>query len=189
MPNPKLVSFGELPAWARDNPLITSGYRRPGDPMYKEVEPSAIPPGLRKRTKGVTDEPQQEPLFCHDSAQRCWESVWHYWHNETVNIHTHLWGSVAALALLVLHVADMLGCFPWGHLLHRASVDYLSLGPGLSQVARILPLHQSAPPDWHDIVGFSVFLVAAAVCLGCSATYHTMACHSREVAKGYNRLD
>lgn len=189
MSNPKLVSLNELPAWARDTPLIRSGYRRPGDPMYKETEPAAIPPGLRKRTRGVQDEPHEEPLFCHDSAQRCWQSVWQYWHNETVNIHTHLWGAVFAFLLLVLHVADMLGYLPWGHVLHTASVDDLPLGPKLSRIARMLPLQRRPPADWHDIVSFSVFLAAAAICLGCSATYHTMSCHSRDVAKSYNRLD
>ncbi|WFD33965.1 hypothetical protein MCUN1_000793 [Malassezia cuniculi] len=188
--HPNLVSFEELPPWARDNPLITSGYRRPGDPMYSETQDTAaIPPGLRRRTSGVADKPVSAPVFCHDTAAKCWQSVWSYWHNETVNIHTHLWGSVLAFVLLSAHVLDMLGLLPWGHVLHSATVDDLPLGPRLAKLARVIPLHHSAPPDWQDIVGFGIFLASAAVCLGCSATYHTMSCHSRETARSYNRLD
>lgn len=78
-------------------------------------------------------------------------------HNETVNIHTHLLGSITVLPYLVDH----------------------------------LLLHSSDHPTlrWQDTFHFTVFLVSAAVCLGFSATYHTLSCHSRKISKRWNQLD
>lgn len=175
--NPYLVDVDELPEWGKDNPLIIHGYRRPGDPMYKG--------SAEKSAAGNST----APLYCHDSAKHCWQSVWNYWHNETVNIHTHMWGSVFALFLLALHMCHLLGFIPWPDVMQKASTGDLPLGSNLSRIARVLPLSRSAPPGPHDIMGFFTFLASAAVCLGCSAVYHTMACHSYAVARSYNRLD
>ena len=61
------------------------------------------------RRSSVVAEPrlaaaEEEAPFEHDTYAKCWYSVWHYWHNETVNIHTHLWGAVAVVFLAFLHL-------------------------------------------------------------------------------------
>ncbi|KAJ2006909.1 hypothetical protein GGI04_001444 [Coemansia thaxteri] len=43
--------------------------------------------------------------------------------------------------------------------------------------------------DWRDVTTLYVFLVAAVACLGISAVYHTVTCHSHSVQRTYNRCD
>lgn len=45
------------------------------------------------------------------------------------------------------------------------------------------------PPDTLDVMGFGTFFIAAMICLGFSATYHTVGCHSQHVARSFNKLD
>lgn len=44
-------------------------------------------------------------------------------------------------------------------------------------------------PDALDIAGFTAFFIGSVVCLGFSATYHTIQCHSHTVSKQFNKLD
>lgn len=44
-------------------------------------------------------------------------------------------------------------------------------------------------PDILDIFGFTTFFIGAIVCLGFSATFHTVQCHSERLAKQCNKLD
>ncbi|SJX61828.1 related to Adiponectin receptor 1 [Sporisorium reilianum f. sp. reilianum] len=85
-PNPFLVDHSQLPGWAQDNAWIVKGYRRPGGAHLDER--------LSK--------------FDHGSVYKCWRSVWAYWHNETVNIHTHLWGAVFSVGLSTSHLLQHL---------------------------------------------------------------------------------
>ncbi|KIY47413.1 HlyIII-domain-containing protein [Fistulina hepatica ATCC 64428] len=87
----------------------------------------------------------------------CFHSVWAYFHNETVNIHTHLWG-----ALLFI---------------------YLTAGLHSTYIARY------ETTTWKDALVVSVFLLSAIYCLGASAFYHTVTCHSEKVAAQCHALD
>jgi adiponectin receptor len=78
-------------------------------------------------------------------------------HNESVNIWTHLLGSVL-FALLSVYL-------------------YLLLHPRYESASQA------------DILAFACFFAGAAVCLGMSATYHTLCNHSESVAKWGNKLD
>ncbi|KAJ1943006.1 hypothetical protein EC988_006346, partial [Linderina pennispora] len=43
--------------------------------------------------------------------------------------------------------------------------------------------------DWQDIVTMYVFLLGAVGCMGLSATFHTVSCHSHGVQRMYNKCD
>ncbi|THV04688.1 HlyIII-domain-containing protein [Dendrothele bispora CBS 962.96] len=86
----------------------------------------------------------------------CFHSVYAYLHNETVNIHSHLWGGILFLYLF-------------------ATVNSTSL--------------ISHPTSWTDSVMFSIFLLSAVFCLLASALYHTLTCHSQEVAARCHAFD
>ncbi|SOV04563.1 related to Adiponectin receptor 1 [Ustilago sp. UG-2017a] len=89
--NPYLVDHSQLPNWAQDNAWIVKGYRRPG---------------------GTHREGERLKSFEHDTVYKCWKSVWAYWHNETVNIHTHLWGAVFSVGLSTSHLLQHFGLLP-----------------------------------------------------------------------------
>lgn len=62
--------------------------------------------------------------------------------------------------------------------------------PFLSLEASTAPQTLSVrPPDAIDIAAFGTFFFASLVCLGFSATYHTIQCHSFRVSKQFNKLD
>lgn len=44
-------------------------------------------------------------------------------------------------------------------------------------------------PDTLDIAGFTAFFIGSIICLGFSASYHTIQCHSHALAKQFNKLD
>lgn len=44
-------------------------------------------------------------------------------------------------------------------------------------------------PDTIDVLVFGVFFFSSLICLGFSATYHTVQCHSLRVSKQFNKLD
>ncbi|GAA5913536.1 hypothetical protein JCM8208_000704 [Rhodotorula glutinis] len=104
------------------------------------------------------------------------------WHNESVNIWTHLGGAAVAVGtatylLLDLSPADSLAYARKGWLAPFAGIPY--------------PFPNAAQPSvtWADAVGFASFLLSATLCLGFSGLFHTMLCHSEEVAVRWNRLD
>ena len=80
-----------------------------------------------------------------------------YWHNETVNIYSHL-----LPALLSLPSAIAL---------------YNIVHPRYKQATR------------SDIIAFGCFFLGATLCLGMSATYHTISNHSPLVNRIGNQLD
>lgn len=61
-----------------------------------------------------------------------------------------------------------------------------SVPSAVSTSTQTLPVR---PPDNIDIAAFGVFFFASLVCLGFSATYHTIQCHSFSVSKQFNKLD
>ncbi|KAJ4389712.1 hypothetical protein N0V93_007184 [Gnomoniopsis smithogilvyi] len=82
-------------------------------------------------------------------------------HNESVNIWTHLAGSILFTTVGV-----------------AAFYFYEKL---------IAPRYSSA--TWTDTLVFGCFFAGAFLCLGMSATFHTLCNHSPEVAKWGNKLD
>ncbi|KAJ2726167.1 hypothetical protein GGI07_000806 [Coemansia sp. Benny D115] len=50
-------------------------------------------------------------------------------------------------------------------------------------------LREFSTVDWHDITTLYIFLVGAVLCMGTSAFYHTVTCHSPGVQRTYNRCD
>ncbi|SPO23243.1 related to Adiponectin receptor 1 [Ustilago trichophora] len=214
--NPYLVDHSQLPSWAQDNAWIVKGYRRPG---------------------GVHQE-ERLKSFDHGTVYKCWRSVWAYWHNETVNIHTHLWGAVFSIGLSSSHLLQHLDLLPsfirplshhpifypssltfttvTGKILRLASASYpssnhhhlshspLTAAASTSFLGRALSIFSPTAsssitseitdltvrgPDTLDIFGFTAFFIGAFVCLGCSATYHAIQCHSHAVSKRFNKLD
>lgn len=150
---------------AHDNEYVLTGYRRPGGPL---------PPA-----KGGVGTPYQ-----HDTFAKCWKSVWAYWHNETVNIHTHLAGGVFAAAVLVWQLLDFLGIMPHGpwsawSMQRFPATDLLV--PQMFAGVRMRVDGVMRAPDPTDRVVFAVFFFAAMTCLLCSATFHTVNCHSHAV--------
>jgi len=112
-----LISHDELPEWAADNHFITKGYRRPGgwtsEKRAELAQQNKAANGVGRNsgaadgassTVGIPDRTAHE----HSSFYRCWLSMWAYWHNETVNIHTHFWGALFSFSLLIFHVQHLL---------------------------------------------------------------------------------
>ncbi|GAA5866170.1 hypothetical protein JCM3774_004106 [Rhodotorula dairenensis] len=102
-------------------------------------------------------------------------------HNETVNIWTHLIGSSVAVltaAYLLLETSPK-------------SISHGRQGWWAPFAGIPYPFPHPAQPSvtWVDTVGFAAFLVSASICLGFSASYHTLIAHSETVAIRWNRLD
>ncbi|RKP03323.1 hypothetical protein CXG81DRAFT_29326 [Caulochytrium protostelioides] len=96
-----------------------------------------------------------------------------YFHNETVNVYTHLVGCLLFVGFAVALVMD--------HLRNIAAIDAAApspTGPHASGLARSL-----------DVVITLVFLAGAIICLGLSGLFHLFCCHSREVSQAWNRCD
>lgn len=109
---------------------------------------------------------------------------------DAVNIHTHLIGAIVAIVVLLLQLADLAGVIHLGNFSlysFPSRPDYFALQDVRGIAMRTS--QQVLPPDTLDQVVLAVFLLSAIVCLGCSATFHTLACHSEKVAKSINRLD
>ncbi|KAJ2532495.1 hypothetical protein EV175_007150, partial [Coemansia sp. RSA 1933] len=50
-------------------------------------------------------------------------------------------------------------------------------------------LAEFATIDWRDITTMYVFFLGAVGCMGVSAVYHTVTCHSQQVQRTYNKCD
>ncbi|EFP78692.2 uncharacterized protein PGTG_04648 [Puccinia graminis f. sp. tritici CRL 75-36-700-3] len=104
------------------------------------------------------------------SMVACLKSIFGYFHNETVNIHTHLWGAVL-FCLLIFSLSKPSQYIPWGI---RSLVDGTSL---------------SSSVTWKDTFVFGTFFLSGMSCLGFSALFHTFSCHSHKVCSTFGRLD
>ena len=82
----------------------------------------------------------------------------------------------------------------WGYL-HNESVNiYSHLIPALLSLPSAIVLHQVLQPRYEratqsDVLAFIFFFLGATLCLGMSATYHTISNHSPTVNKIGNQLD
>lgn len=215
--NNRLCNHDELPSWCKDNAFIISGYRRPGkgpgDSRLDESDDKVLPDangerGARGdlRQRKVTKRQDRSSntahanAYQHDTFARCWHSIWAYTHNETVNIHTHLWGALVSVAILGAHYLHHIDASPaWLEpLAHHAifTPKILRSSATIENAEHILSrLHLPTSPvlhspnDWRDTVGFTIFLLCAISCLAFSSTYHTLQCHSHSVARRWNALD
>ncbi|KAK0530506.1 hypothetical protein OC834_003289 [Tilletia horrida] len=207
--NEWLIAHDELPGWAADNHFIVKGYRRPGGwTADRRAE-------CKKQDQdgGGGDAIPDKTAFEHSSYARCWRSMWAYWHNETVNIHTHFWGALFACALLALHVQHLLlpsltpqmpvflRYMAHAPIFYPASLSFSSSPTAAGQAARVgeaasgwfslthVPTETSHPPDVRDVAGFGAFFLGAVLCFGFSATFHCCGCHSRRISASFNKLD
>ncbi|BGP36720.1 hypothetical protein JCM10450v2_000611 [Rhodotorula kratochvilovae] len=103
------------------------------------------------------------------------------WHNESVNIWTHLLGALVAVGTVAFLLLDL---SPQS--LTHGRKGWLAPFAGIPY-----PFPNAAQPSvtWADTVGFAAFLVSAAVCLSFSGLFHAFLCHSEQVAVQWNRLD
>ncbi|BGP52915.1 hypothetical protein JCM8202_003997 [Rhodotorula sphaerocarpa] len=102
-------------------------------------------------------------------------------HNETVNIWTHMLGStvaVLAAAYLLLEPSP-----------RSATPGRQGWNAPFAGIPYPFPHPDQPSVTWFDTIGFAAFLVSAAICLGFSASYHTLIAHSERVAVAWNRLD
>ncbi|GAA6059077.1 hypothetical protein JCM10212_002048 [Sporobolomyces blumeae] len=104
-------------------------------------------------------------------------------HNETVNIWTHLVGSSVAILTLAYLVVDLA---PTSETIATPRQGWLA---PFARLPYPFPNEYQPSVTWADAVGFAFFLVSAATCLGLSASFHTLLCHSEEVAHYWNQLD
>ena len=79
--------------------------------------------------------------------------------------------------------------------LHNESVNiWTHLVPGLLSLPAGVVLYSILEPRYEeastaDVAAMSCFFIGATLCLGMSATYHTVSNHSPQVAKFWNQLD
>ncbi|XP_020081370.1 heptahelical transmembrane protein ADIPOR1-like [Ananas comosus] len=121
------------------------------------------------------------------------------WHNETINIWTHLLGFFVFLGLTLLHVsyyvpqvADLLGHLPWygsSLAVENASYNMGSFFVGAKSLSELNTVadHRStaAAARWP----FFVFLGGSMFCLLSSSACHLLCCHSRRLNVFLARLD
>uniref|UniRef100_A0ACD5YND5 Uncharacterized protein n=1 Tax=Avena sativa TaxID=4498 RepID=A0ACD5YND5_AVESA len=113
------------------------------------------------------------------------------WHNETLNVWTHLGGFLLFLALAVAgggreaahEVAPGIMRFVVGSANASWKSDHSGL-PSHDEAATVLDGHVGVP-RWPRMV----FLVGAMACLAISATAHLLACHSRRATVVFWQLD
>ncbi|KAE8268276.1 hypothetical protein A4X09_0g4064 [Tilletia walkeri] len=211
--NPWLIDHDELPGWAADNHFIVTGHRRPGG-WTKDKREAAKKKNGDGTTNGKAEADVQDmAAYEHSTFYRCWRSMWAYWHNETVNIHTHFWGALFSISLLVFHLQHLLmpsltpalplfiRYLSHAPIFYPASLSFSTANnaPALGKdragqagewlsMAHV-PTEYSHPPDTRDIAGFGSFFIGAVLCLGFSATFHCCSCHSKKISASFNKLD
>ncbi|CAN6450781.1 unnamed protein product [Victoria cruziana] len=117
------------------------------------------------------------------------------WHNETLNIWTHLTGFFLFFVLTIFHfqeTPDLLPDSSWSRTPHSNATSSDNLfhlvqaGGGLLAAAESSDRrHGGGAPRWPWLV----YLVGAMVCLLCSTLSHLLACHSRRLNLFFWRLD
>ncbi|KAJ9124700.1 hypothetical protein QFC24_003067 [Naganishia onofrii] len=182
--------------------------QRPSKPS--EAEPPARPPQGKSSGNTITYEEsfrevpwQTDNRYIRKGYRRRLQDVKSvlfsligYWHNETVNIHSHLWGAVAYLALLPLHFST-----------HITGIDValkhlpawtptaFHFGETISSKATNINAIQSTklltprPQTLVDTLALSIFLCSAVGCLTLSGYFHLVQCTSKERCDSAHRGD
>ncbi|KAJ6829182.1 heptahelical transmembrane protein ADIPOR2-like [Iris pallida] len=113
------------------------------------------------------------------------------WHNETLNVWTHLAGFLFFLGLTLVGsmdaVEELFGAVVPAHGAagRNVSGNIFSGSPAMSLFQSTPPTASQAVPRWPMLV----FLVGAMVCLACSSISHLLACHSQCLNLFFWRLD
>lgn len=138
----------------------------------------------RARTKVAAAADSTEPSLDHHSSLIHWKDVPH-WMQDNAHIHsayrkasysyTRSFASVAQIHNETVNI--------WSHLVP----GLLSLPVGAVLFSVLKPRYDKASTG--DVICMSCFFVGAALCMGMSATYHTLSNHSPQVAKFWNQLD
>ncbi|KAK2646608.1 hypothetical protein Ddye_021803 [Dipteronia dyeriana] len=132
------------------------------------------------------------------------------WHNETLNIWTHLIGFVIFMALMVMSSTELEGFFffifrsreasgPWTKLTMMMNKDMNISDNHTFPGSHINTRHDSQPSGFHVLGQNSneyiprwpwfVFLSGTMCCLICSSLSHLLACHSKRFNLFFWRLD
>ncbi|KAL5842178.1 hypothetical protein ACOSQ3_012781 [Xanthoceras sorbifolium] len=134
------------------------------------------------------------------------------WHNETLNIWTHLIGFVIFLALMVISSTELEGFFfffsrsreisgPLTTLTMMLNKDVMNISDNhMFPVSHMNMRHNSQPSGFHALEQnysnepfpkwpWFVFLSGAMCCLICSSLSHLLACHSKRFNLFFWRLD
>lgn len=101
---------------------------------------------------------------------KSWAGLFGSPHNETVNILTHLCGALITISVFT---------YSYRHI----HIDWFGLHPVRDSFASKLFLVYPLPGNgtsvtWADSIAFASFYISAAICFGCSATFHTSLSHS-----------
>ncbi|KAJ7890173.1 hemolysin-III related-domain-containing protein [Mycena olivaceomarginata] len=110
-----------------------------------------------------------------------------WWHNESVNIWTHLSGAVAiTIALFALGDFSASPALSYGaRFCERLDAPFTKALCYPFQVKS----QASSSPAPADAILLRTFLIGALVCFICSSVFHSSLCHSRKVAVFMNRVD
>lgn len=123
----------------------------------------------------------------YSSRRACLRSVFAV-HNETCNIWTHIIGLIFFIGVgfhTILFALPYLSNQP-----HTFSFSSSVNSTAYINVHTGFPLEKTNIVYPADSAVHLLFFLAAGLCLGCSATFHTFLCHSRlEIAKGAATLD
>ncbi|KAL9683473.1 hypothetical protein QQ045_015295 [Rhodiola kirilowii] len=128
------------------------------------------------------------------------------WHNETLNVWTHLVGFVIFLGLTVMSIMDrptfngfflnssrhVVAAAPPLMMNNRSVSENIFQGSHLKNMSKpSLSLHVDSESDFDDIPiwPWFIFLTGAMGCLICSSLSHLLACHSRHYSLFFWRLD
>ncbi|KAJ7202860.1 hemolysin-III related-domain-containing protein, partial [Mycena pura] len=104
----------------------------------------------------------------------CFESL-SWWHNETVNIWSHLLGALGVVAAYIL-------------LFHSTSQPQSA--PEFAGIpAPFAAIYPFSITSKDDATLLGIFFLGAIVCFSCSAVFHSSLCHSQPVARYMNRVD
>ncbi|ONK70492.1 uncharacterized protein A4U43_C05F34270 [Asparagus officinalis] len=123
------------------------------------------------------------------------------WHNETLNVWTHLGGFLLFLALTMMEsieaVEDVRNAFVptisrfTGGLMNESEISKHYSGNLLSEAAGLQLFHSNPTPKNPTIPRWPklVFMFGSMACLSCSAISHLLACHSHRLNLFFWRLD
>ncbi|EPS71737.1 hypothetical protein M569_03024 [Genlisea aurea] len=177
------------------------------DEIQKEEEEEPISCGKKKKKKKKSEyalksfEELPEYMKDNEFILRYYRVDWPFkesllslfrWHNETLNVWTHLIGFLVFVGLTVVNsidappqLADFITIFT-GHL--ESNMNSSRKRDFVSEHLKLADInHQSSPPatNWP----FYVFLSGAMFCLLTSSTCHLFFCHSKKLSLHLLQLD